>query len=186
MRAPRRALAPALASSLAPALALALAVLLPQAALACFGMKDDLWLCAAGSDWDGAVPDRYGDGTDLVLPDARLVVDFAYYGRSDGPLAADLDRLHDWFTEEDSAAPLLRDRIALGAIEAERVIAAGAPDLPGPVARMVVQFGDHRFAMSVIGAETVTPDRIDALSRAAVQALRSVCDGPETCARDAA
>ena len=78
-------------------ISLALTALLPATAMACEEISSNYKLCLEGTPWETAeiMPNAEG-ATFIVRP---FVMDYIepYAGRSDGPLAGDLDQRNDFF-----------------------------------------------------------------------------------------
>lgn len=165
-------------------LASALAASVPATASACFDLGRGLWFCAAGSDWAMATREQGGDGSDLVLDEARLVVDFAYPGRATGSPGQDLDAYLAFHADPGIAlTPVLRDRIDTADVGAERAVhLEQEAATTRAVARIVVEtVAGTRLALVVAGEDGATAERIALLSRMAVTNLSLTCTGSAQC-----
>lgn len=172
---------------LAAALTLALALPAAASAEACSGLGRNFVICPAGTPWDSARWNQFGDGAALESNGYSLEFTESWAGRRNGDtLDAALDNLLAEFAAEELAegyaAPgtLLRDSFDTGALQVVRAIIEVQDDDgadPFLMATMIAESRDLRIMLMLSHDDDIALADLDATARAVAALVRPAQEG---------
>jgi hypothetical protein len=175
--------------SRALAIALAAGIALPQTALACYHLSENVWMCAGQSVWQAAEWDIYGDGSTLVVDDYVLNFTEDFPGAE---IKDDLSTLAEQFVTyaelaaADGTAPLeinTQDLLDIPAGSAFRSLQRDRYDGVETVsAVMLVEVSKARIMLYLDGPQKLDWDTVDVASRGVLDLIRDSCADAATCA----
>ncbi|APE43457.1 hypothetical protein BOO69_08535 [Sulfitobacter alexandrii] len=164
---------------------------LPQAAVACAQLSQDVWMCDRGTPWETATWDQYGDGATLLLDDYVLDFTQEWPGHEITDGVSTLEELFATYNawaaaEAEAPANLLQsDRMNLPHATVVRHIQRdlweGEPYLQ---AVMLAQVSDARIMLWLQAPNETPVEDLDLASREVASLLRDDCADPVSCAED--